>query len=214
MKMSPPVSAGESKVDVGNHYFLPGQSLQNFKYDGEIQLRTNQEILEKDEYLQKDRYQDRYQGLIQVRRGRWYGFNTSYGLGDDRATQNYQSLNYDQLPSLSYNEGVGSIPFKRGKLVKITISVTRPNSDIDNLQLFVNKMSKQDNSSLISNKTLLHESTPAQGHNIQNQTYKYITLDFDEEVGVNDVIQIFFNSSSSSGSTRYLYATEIKFIYE
>jgi hypothetical protein len=43
----PTVSAGESKADVGNHYFVPGQSLENYKYESNtIVERTDTEVEE------------------------------------------------------------------------------------------------------------------------------------------------------------------------
>ena len=36
----PTVEAGESKADVGDHYFAPGQSVENFKYEGFKELNS------------------------------------------------------------------------------------------------------------------------------------------------------------------------------
>lgn len=161
-----------------------------------------------------DSYVDVYKGLIYVRKDRWYGLNISFGEGYERMNYNYSSRDYDDLPSLTYYHGVGSIPNKKGRLRKIVLCIARVSSTIDNLQLYVNKMTKTSGSSNVTNKTLLHENTSEQGHYLQSARPYFIELDFDEEVDTNDVIQILFNSSSSSSSTRYLYSTEIKFYYE
>ncbi len=43
----PTTNPNESKADVGNHYFVPGQAVENFKYvDPDIVERTEQEIEE------------------------------------------------------------------------------------------------------------------------------------------------------------------------
>lgn len=209
----PSINSGELKVDVGNYNFIPGQSLQNFKYEGgSIVERTEEEIVTQE--TQQDQYTDYYKGLLYIKKRRWYGININYGEGYERANYNYGSRDYDELPSLSYFHGVGSHPTKKGKLKKIIISFSRANSDIENLQLYVNKMTRSHGSTVITNKTLLHEDTEEKGHNIQSNRPYFIEINFNEDVDVYDTIQVLFNSSDNSNSTRYLYSTEIKYYYE
>lgn len=160
-------------------------------------------------------YIDKYQGRIYVRPGRWYGANVTYGFSNQNFNSIYTTTAYtNPVTNLTYNDGVGSTPLKKSKLRKIIIKVTRPDSLIDNLQLFVNKMSKTINSNVVVNKTLLHQNTIALGTRLEANRYYKIELDFNEEVDVNDVVQIFFNNSSTTIANRYLLATEIKYIYQ
>lgn len=209
----PSIESGQLKADVGNHYFLPGQSVRNFKYDGgSIVERTVEEVVAQ-EVLQ-DQYTDYYKGLMFVKKRRWYGININYGEGYERANYNYGSTDFDELPTLAYYHGVGSHPIKKGKLKKILISFIRCNGDIENLHILVNKMTKNHGATQITNKTLLHEDTEEKGHEIIANRPYFIELQFNEDVDIYDTIQVLFNSSDSSNSTRYLYSTELKYYYE
>ncbi len=196
-----------------DYNFPPGQDCRNYKYeDPDVVIRTDQEL--EDELDPTSQYVDHYKGRVYVRRGRWYGLNVTYGEGYYNANYQYGRQSYGSLPSLEYWKGVGSIPDKAGTLKRICISFSRASNSIDNLQLFVNKMSKTSGSSTVQNKTLIHEDTKAKGHSISSNRPYYIELVINEPVTEKDVIMILFNSSSNSNSTRFLYACEIKYIYE
>jgi hypothetical protein len=161
------------------------------------------------------KFEDAFKGRIYVRKGRWYGLNWYYGYGYYNMNYVYTSTTYDNpVNNLSYEKGVGSTPPVNARLKGISINIARCSSNIDNLQLFVNKMSKTNGSNVVTNKTLLHQNSSNDGTLIENNKSYFIELLFDEPVSTNDIIQIFFNSSSNASGTRYLYGTDIKFIYE
>lgn len=59
----PTTGPNESKADVGNHYFVPGQAVENFKYvDPDIVERTEQEI-------EESTFDADYQAVIQSELG-------------------------------------------------------------------------------------------------------------------------------------------------
>ena len=208
----PTPEPGFSAVEV-DYNFPPGQDVRNYMYDDpDVVIRTDEELEE--ELDPTSQYVDHYKGRIYVRKGRWYGLNPTYGEGYYNANYQYGRDDFDELPSLEYWKGVGSIPDKAGTLKRICISFARSSNNIDNLQLFVNKMTKTSGSPSVVNKTLIHEDTKAKGHNISSGRPYYIELVINEPVTERDVIMLLVNSSSNKTSTRYLYACEIKYIYE
>ncbi len=158
-------------------------------------------------------YYDVFKGRQKVRRNIWYGPKRRYGEGYFQADENYRSTSYTNVPSFDYRT-TGSRPNRNGKLLGVCVSFTESTRDIDNLHILINKQTKTNGSTSVSNTVIYHEDTVGEGHSINNDRPYMFEIDLDVSVSVNDVITLVMNSSDSSNSTTYLDGLEIKYIYE
>lgn len=159
-----------------------------------------------------DNYINYFTGVINVRKGRWYGLNIDYGKASNNMSYTYDGEDFDTLPNIDSNKGVGVLIPINSTLKKIVVHINEASREVDNLQFLVNIISKTSGNSTFTVKNILHQKLKNDGYLIESNKSYVIEISMDEVVVKNEIIQVLVNSSSSKSSTVRLYGASIDLI--
>lgn len=150
-------------------------------------------------------------GRLYMIKNKWYGPNSTYGSNYYQFNTSYNSFPATVVPDLPYYAS-GVHVHKSGFLKKIRL-VGDFNKENLEIHFAVNAQTKVDGTNTAENRIIYHDTTPKLTGTVRSKNY-IIDLDINREVHEGEVITLLVNRSDNKGSTKYMYANVIEFIFE